>query len=144
MPHVFTLEGVARSPLPQIWSTEAEVDLKQRLQQLPFLQNRFGLGSPPCGHCMMGLDQYHLQGSTEDLFSQLERTAVGKAVLLLQFLRPLGAVVAGIHGYYRHDGNWGATAGWAALGFLFPVFTPLASVIQGYGQSKDSQGDVDA
>jgi hypothetical protein len=93
---------------------------------------------------MMGLEQYRLGSSAEDLLSQLERTAIGKAVLLMQFLRPLGAVVAGIHGYYRHDGNWGATAGWAALGFLFPVLTPIASVVQGYSQPKDSQGDDDA
>lgn len=92
---------------------------------------------------MMGIDaydaaRYGTHGVFDDLTTRLEGTVVGTLVFLLQLLRPISAVVSGIHGYNRNCDSWGAAAGWAALGFLFPVITPVVALAQGYSKEKAS------
>ena len=91
--------------------------------------------------CLMGLDYYsdapfdELTG-IEEWAATTEGKVITTAVMLLQFLRPVGAVIGGIHGYNRHQGNWGAALGWSAAGFIFPTFTAVAALAQGYGKPK--------
>lgn len=51
----------------------------------------------------------------------------------------LGAMVAGTHGYLRNK-NVGWALGWAACGFLAPIFTNAIAIVQGLGKSKTSAG----
>jgi hypothetical protein len=46
------------------------------------------------------------------------------------------AVVDGIHGYKRNDGDPGSAAVWGILGFMFPLSTTTVAVVQGYGDPK--------
>lgn len=92
---------------------------------------------------MMGLDAYDaagygMSGPFEDLSAKLEGTVVGGIVFVLQLLRPVSAVLSGIHGYNRNCDSWGAAAGWAALGFLFPVITPVVALAQGFTKEKET------
>jgi hypothetical protein len=95
------------------------------------------------GECdMMGIDaydsaRYGTHGVFDDLTTRLEGTVVGGIIFVLQLLRPVSAVVSGIHGYRRHCNSWGAAAGWAALGFIFPVVTPVVALAQGYSKTKE-------
>jgi hypothetical protein len=70
--------------------------------------------------------------------SNTDALAVGSAFLTVALihaiLRPVSAVIAGIHGYRRHDEDVGAAVGWGALGFFFPIITPTVALIQGYGK----------
>jgi hypothetical protein len=54
--------------------------------------------------------------------------------LIHAILRPISAVLSGVHGYRRHDEDVGAAVGWGALGFFFPIITPTVALIQGYGK----------
>jgi len=94
---------------------------------------------------IMGLDYYSDVppvaemtglGGVEEWAATAEGTIIKKVVIAMQFLRPVGAVVSGIHGYRRNDSSWGAALGWAALGFLFPIITPVVGLAQGYGKPK--------
>jgi hypothetical protein len=90
---------------------------------------------------MMGLDAYDaasygMGGWFEDATQKIEGTVVGGIIWFLQLLRPVSAVIAGIHGYNRNCDSWGAAAGWAALGFLFPVITPVVALAQGFTKEK--------
>jgi hypothetical protein len=47
------------------------------------------------------------------------------------------AIASGFHGYRRnHSIAWGAA--WFVLGGIFPIFTPVIAVAQGYGKRKAS------
>jgi hypothetical protein len=76
----------------------------------------------------------------EEWTSTAEGKLVSGVVIAMQFLRPAGAVISGIHGYRRNDESWGAALGWSALGFLFPVITPIVALAQGYGKPKGGLG----
>jgi hypothetical protein len=47
------------------------------------------------------------------------------------------AAASGYHGY-RRNASIGWAAIWFAMGSIFPVFTPVVAVAQGYGQKKGS------
>jgi len=75
----------------------------------------------------------------ENLTTRLEGSVVGGTVAIVHsILRPVSAIVSGIHGYRRNHESWGAALGWAALGFLFPVITPVVALAQGYAKEKQS------
>jgi hypothetical protein len=57
-------------------------------------------------------------------------------MILHSMLRIPLAVVDGVHGYKRNDEDGASAAGWAALGFMFPLTTTTVALIQGYGKPK--------
>lgn len=94
--------------------------------------------------CMMGLGYYQDApfpemtglGTFEEWASTTEGKIISGVVVALQFLRPAGAVAAGIHGYRRYEDSLMAAAGWAALGFIFPVVTNVVAMAQGFGKPR--------
>lgn len=100
------------------------------------------LGAPaPAPIDIMGLGEF--TSDAWGFLSTVEDTVVTKTMEVAhQFLRPVGAVIAGVHGYRRHAASSGGAAIgaallWAAGGFLFPIIVPIAALIQGYAQPKE-------
>jgi hypothetical protein len=64
-----------------------------------------------------------LSGGTEN---PAMRTAIGALSLL-------SAAASGYHGYKRNESvGWGFA--WFTLGGMFPIFTPVIAVAQGFGK----------
>ena len=63
-----------------------------------------------------------------------ETVAYGGLIWFHSFLRIPSAIISGVHGYKRNGGDGGWAAVWGALGFLFPIITPVVALVQGFGK----------
>lgn len=59
----------------------------------------------------------------------------GKYATVWAVLGTASMAASAYHGWKR-TGSWGWTLGWAFMGGLFPVFTPVVALAQGFGKPK--------